>query len=287
MGIMKRVGSVVLAILVAVAVTACGSGNGSAIVIGSANFAESELLMEIYAAALREAGIEVQTRPRLGTREITNRALQDESITVMPEYSGNLLQSLDPDAIATSADDVYAAVRQALPPDLEVLEQSAAEDSDVLVVTQQTASTLGLTSMDQLAPHCGQLTLGAAGEWPGRWQDKIAQVYGCTFREILSTDPAGPVTLEALRSGQAQVVNLFTTSPDIAGNGWVELADPKDMYPAQRILPLVRAAVLSPAGIDALNRVSAMLTTEKLTELNRRITQERAVPADLAKEFVA
>ncbi|MGH3935980.1 MAG: ABC transporter substrate-binding protein [Pseudonocardiaceae bacterium] len=287
MRIMRWIAVPVMVTLVAAVVTGCGSGNGSTVVVGSANFAESDLLMEIYAAALREAGIEVQTSPRLGTREITNRALRDGSITVMPEYSGNLLQSLDPDATVTAVDDVYAAVQRSLPPGLEVLEQSEAEDSDVLVVTQQTSSTLGLTSMDQLAPHCGQLTLGAAGEWPGRWEDKIAQVYGCTFRQILSTDPAGPVTLEALRSGQAQVVNLFTTSPDIAANGWVELADPKDMYPAQRILPLVRAGALSQAGVDALNRVSAALTTENLTELNRRITQERAVPADLAKEFVS
>ncbi len=290
---MARIAVLIMAVLAAAAVPACGSGNplagpgsGGTVVVGSADFTESALLMEIYAAALRKSGIEVQTRPRLGTREITNVAVQDGSITVIPEYSGNLLQSVDPDATATAADDVYAALQRSLPPGLEVLEQSAAEDSDVLVVTQQTAQALGLTSMDQLGPHCGQLTLGAAGEWPGRWQDKIAQVYGCTFREILSTDPAGPVTLEALRSGQAQIVNLFTTSPDIAANRWVELADPKNMYPAQRILPLVRAGALNQAGVDALNTVSAALSTEKLTELNRRIVEERAVPADLAKEFV-
>ncbi|HEV7830775.1 MAG TPA: hypothetical protein VGP04_18400, partial [Pseudonocardiaceae bacterium] len=79
-----------------------------------------------------------------------------------------------------------------------------AEDSDVLVVTPQTSTTLGLTSMDQLGQHCPQLILGAAGEWPARWKDKIAQVYGCTFRQILSTDAGGPVTVEALRSGQAE-----------------------------------------------------------------------------------
>jgi osmoprotectant transport system substrate-binding protein len=89
-----------------------------------------------------------------------------------------------------------------------------------------------------------------------------------------------------LRSGQAQVVNLFTTSPDIAADHWVELADPKHMYPAQRVVPLVRAGALSQAGVDALNHVSAVLTTATLTELNRRITQDRAVPADLAKDFV-
>ncbi|MDQ4094263.1 MAG: ABC transporter substrate-binding protein [Actinomycetota bacterium] len=291
---MTRIVTLVMAVVMAAAVAACGSanplaggGSGSAIVVGSADFAESELLMEIYAAALRKAGIEVQTRPRLGSREITNVAVQDGSITVMPEYSGNLLQSVDPNATATAAEEVYAALQRSLPQGLEVLEQSTAEDSDVLVVTQQTAATLRLTSMDQLGPHCGQLTLGAAGEWPGRWKDKIAQVYGCTFREILSTDVAGPVTLEALRSGDAQVVNLNTTSPDIVAHGWVELADPKNMYPAQRILPLVRAGVLNQAGVDALNEVSAALTTENLTELNQRVVQERAVPADLAKDFVS
>jgi osmoprotectant transport system substrate-binding protein len=291
----KRCAALIMAVLVATAVAACGSGNpitgggsgGGAVVVGSADFTESELLMEIYAAALRKAGIEAQTRPRLGSREITNPAVKDGSITVMPEYSGNLLHSIEPKASATTAADVYAALQRALPRGLEVLEQSQAEDSDVLVLTQQTATAFSLTSMDQLGPHCGQLTLGAAGEWALRWKDKIAQIYSCTFQEIRSTDAGGPVTLEALRSGQAHVVNLFTTSPDIAANHWVELTDPKHMYPAQHILPLVRAGALNQAGIDALNKVSAALTTAKLTELNRRITQDRAVPADLAKDFVS
>lgn len=286
--------ALIMAVLVAGAVAACGSGDplagggGAAgtVVVGSANFAESELLMEIYGAALREAGVEVQTRPRLGSREITSRALTDGSITVIPEYSGNLLQFFDPASTVTTADQVYTALQRALPPGLQVLTPSEAEDSDVLVVTQRSAEALGLASMEQLTPHCPQLTLGAAGEWPARWKDRIAAVYGCTFRQILSTDAGGPVTLEALRSGQAQVVNLFTTSPDIAANQWVELADPKHMYPAQRIVPLIRAGSLTPAGVEALNRVSAALSTAKLTELNRRITQDRAVAADLAKEFV-
>ncbi|MGH3767716.1 MAG: ABC transporter substrate-binding protein [Pseudonocardiaceae bacterium] len=289
----RRIAILIMTVLVGATVTACGSGNPLAgggvagtVVVGSANFTESQLLMEIYAEALRKAGVEAQTRPGLGTREVTNRALADGSITVMPEYSGNLLHFLDPASTATTPDDVYAALRRALPQGLQVLDASTAEDSDVLVVTPQTSTALGLTSMEQLGQHCGQLTLGVAGEWPARWKDKIAQVYGCTFRQIISTDSGGPVTLEALRSGQAQVVNLFTTSPDIAANHWVELADPKHMYPAQRIVPLLRAGSLNQAGIGALNRVSAALTTAKLTELGRRISKDRAVPADLAKDFV-
>ena len=125
---------------------------------------------------------------------------------------------------------MYAALRKALPPTLQVLQQSTAEDSDVLVVTQQTSASLGLASMAALAPHCPQPTLGAAGEWPARWKDKIASVYGCTLRQILSTDAGGPVTLETLRSGR----------PNIVANHWVQLADPQHPYPAPRVVALAR-----------------------------------------------
>lgn len=284
---MKRTPGLIAAVAVALLVASCGgSEGGGTVVVGSADFAESELVMEIYAEALRQTGVEVETQPRLGSREITNQALQDGSLTVMPEYSGNLLQSFDPDFTATAPDDVYSALADALPPGLQVLERSEAEDSDVLVVTRRTSEQFGLTSMDQLGPLCGQFVLGAAGEWPVRWTEPIAEIYGCTFQRIITTDAGGPVTLEALRSGQAQVVNLFTTSPDIGANGWVALEDPRQMYPAQNILPLVRSGALSGEGVDALNAVSAALTTEDLTELNRRITEERAVPADLAEEFL-
>ncbi len=288
----------IAALVTVVSLVACGgSGNplsgaggsgegGEPIVVGSANFPESVLLMEIYAEALRQAGAEVQTSPRLGTRVVTNQALQDGSISVIPEYTGNLLQSFDADFTATAPQDVYEALQQKLPEGLQVLEYSQAQDSDVLVVTRETSERFGLTSMAQLGPRCGQFVLGAAQEWPQRWAQSIADIYGCRFQRIISTDAAGPVTLEALRSGEADVVNLFTTSPDIEANGWVELADPERMYPAQNIVPLVRSGVLDQAEVNALNKVSAALTTERLTELNRRVTEQRAVPADLAKEFV-
>ena len=67
---------------------------------------------------------------------------------------------------------------------------------------------------------------------------------------------------------------------------WWRARRPGQMYPAQNIVPLVRSGALDQGGVDALNAVSPALTTERLTELNRRVTEERAVPTDLAKEFV-
>ena len=115
---------------------------------------------------------------------------------------------------------------------------------------------------------------------------QLVRHYGGRTSEIRNTDAAGPVTLDALRSGQSQVVNLFTTSPDIVANRWVELADPQHMYPAQRIVALVRTGALDRTSVNALNAVSNALTTAKLAELNQRLAHERAVPADLAQDFV-
>ncbi|SHG44972.1 ABC transporter substrate-binding protein [Streptoalloteichus hindustanus] len=285
---------VVLAVLASVVVAGCGGdptkgggGGGSGpLAIGSADFAESELLMELYAGAVRSTGAQVQTRPRIGSREVLVRALQDGSLAVVPEYAGNLLNYFDKDATAAKSDEVYAQLQQKVPSGLQVLEKSAAEDKDVLVVSKETAERQGLRSMADLGPKCGDLVLGAAGEWRGRWEARIKQLYGCVFKEIRTTDPAGPVTVEALRSGQVQVANLFTTASAIGVNGFVELADPKQMYPAQNVVPLVRQSALDDRGRQAVNRVSAALTTEKLSAMVRRIEVDKATVADVASGFL-
>ncbi|MCP2258723.1 osmoprotectant transport system substrate-binding protein [Streptoalloteichus tenebrarius] len=290
---MKRAWAV-LALIATMVLAGCGGdptkggggGGGGPLAIGSADFAESELLMELYAGALRSTGAQVQTRPRIGSREVLVRALQDGSLAVVPEYSGNLLNYLDKDASATKADEVYAQLRQKLPSGLEVLEKAAAEDKDVLVVTKETAQQRGLSSLEDLGPKCGDLVLGAAGEWRGRWEGRIRQLYGCAFKEIRTTDPAGPVTVEALRSGQVQVANLFTTASAIGVNGFVELADPKQMYPAQNVVPLVRSGAVDDRGRQALNRVSAALTTDKLAAMVRRIEVDKTSVVEVASGFL-
>ncbi|GAA0516589.1 glycine/betaine ABC transporter substrate-binding protein [Saccharopolyspora subtropica] len=258
---------------------------GGALVVGSADFAESELLMHIYAEALKTTGAQVETRPRIGAREFYVNAVRNGELAVVPDYTGNLLEYLDPQSSATESQQVYDQLQGAVGPDMELLEPSPAEDSDVLAVTAATAAT-GVRSMADLGPRCGEFVLGAPAEWKSRWEARIAVDYGCRFKEIRSVE-AGTITVDALTSNQIQVANLFTTSSQIAVNNLVPLADPKHMFPAQNVVPLVHKGALTPQQADALNRVSRALDTAKLTELNRRLEVDKANPADVAKEFVA
>jgi osmoprotectant transport system substrate-binding protein len=290
---MKRLRALGVVLVSALALAGCGSGDplrsgdgvGGPLVVGSADIAESELLMEIYAEALRSTGADVQTKPRIGAREFYVNAAEKGELAVIPDYTGNLLKYLDPASKTTAPQAIYAEAQAKLPPGLGLLDYSPAEDSDVLTVSSATAAS-GVKSMADLGPRCGQLVLGAPAEWKSRWEATIAQVYGCTFKEIRSVE-AGSVTVDALTSNQVQVANLFTTSSAIDANKLVKLDDPKDMFPAQNVVPLVAENKLNPQQTAALNRVSKALTTDKLTELNRRLEIDKANPADLAKTFVA
>jgi osmoprotectant transport system substrate-binding protein len=127
------------------------AASGSKLVVGSANFPENVLLAEIYAEALKDQGATVSTKLNIGSREKYLPGLEDGSIDVLPEYNGALLQFVDKTATAVSPTDVFAALQTALPASLVVLDQSAAQDSDAIVVTKATAAKYNLTSIADLA----------------------------------------------------------------------------------------------------------------------------------------
>jgi len=260
--------------------------NSGEIVVGSADFNENVLLAEIYAAALHGAGAKVTKKLSVGTREVIVKGLQDKSLAVVPEYTGNLLAYLDKSATQTQPDEVYNALKSKVPTGLAVLDKAQAEDSDVLVVTEQTATQNDLATIDDLSRKCGGFVLGAAGEWKQRWEAKIKQLYGCTFKSIQTTDAGGPVTVEALKSGQVQVANLFTTASAIDANKFRKLEDTKRMYPAQNVVPLIRSDALNDAQKKALNDVSKALNTDLLTQLVARVEVDKENAADVAADFL-
>ncbi|MFI9816631.1 ABC transporter substrate-binding protein [Saccharothrix variisporea] len=288
---MKRTLAVIIA--AAFAVSACGSkddlsganqqSSAGEVVVGSADFTENKILAEIYAGALKTTGAKVTVKSGIGARELVVKALQDKSLGVVPEYTGNLLNYFDKSNTKTASEEVYTALKSAAPSGLEVLEKSAAEDKDVLVVTKETAAS-GVKSIADLGD--GKYVLGAAGEWAQRWQTKIKDLYGVTFKEIKTTDAGGPVTVDALKGGTAQVANLYTTSADIKANDFVELDDPKSMYPAQNIVPLLRSDAVDAKGKEALNKVSKALTTANLAELVKKVDIDKQTIANVAADFL-
>ena len=259
------------------------------IVVGSANFQESVVLANIYAEALKAKGVNVSTKLNIGSREAYIPGLEDGSIDLMPEYSGVLLQYFDKDATAVAPDEVFTALQEALPDDLVVLQKSAAEDKDAIVVTKATADKHQLTSIADLKDVAGDLTFGGPPEFKTR-PDGIPGLkknYGVEFGSYKTLDAGGPLSVNGLKNGQVDAADIFTTDPAIAANDFVVLQDPKNNFAAQNVLPLINKAKASDTVTKALDAVSAKLTTQTLIDLLTKVTVDKADPNAVAKEWLS
>ncbi len=270
-----------------------GEGGGeapSSLTVGAVGFAENQIVAEMYAQVLENAGFEVERQLTLESREVVQPAIEGGDIDLAPEYLSSLLLFLDPEATASGDPD---AVREQLAPLLEeqgqtLLESSTANDTNGLVVTQETADEFGLTTTSDLAPVAGDLVMGGPPECPERpfCLPGFEETYGIEFGDFNPLDVGGPLTVEALDNGEIDVALLFSTSSVIGANGWVLLEDDQNLQNVDTLTPVVRTDVLDDEIEGLLNEVSATLTTEGITELNGRVEVDGEDPAAVATEHL-
>ncbi|MCR3752889.1 ABC transporter substrate-binding protein [Lentzea californiensis] len=294
---MKRIATAVAAVML---LSACGGDplTGGAdnpaptdtIVVGSGNFPESRLLAEIYAEALAAKGIKVSKKLNIGNRELYYKGVQDGSIDLIPEYSGVLLKYIDKEAQEVGSDEVYAALKKALPQNLIVLDKSSAEDKDAVVVTKQIAAQYSLKSIDDLVPYCKDMVFGGPTEFQNRADGLpgLKTKYACEFKEFKALDVGGPLTVAGLKDNTVQAADLFTTDAAIKANEFVVLEDPKNVFAAQNVLPLINEKKASQQVRDTLNAISKKLDTKVLLELNQKLSApDKPEPEKVAKEWLA
>ncbi|MBT2554306.1 ABC transporter substrate-binding protein [Arthrobacter sp. ISL-5] len=285
----RGLGGLAAGVGIALTLSACGGGNplssptttagsataGGSLVVGSADFPESQIIAEIYAGALNQAGITATTKPNIGSREIYFKAVQDGSVDVVPDYSGNLLSHVDAEAPEVAAEEIYKALPDKLPQGLGVLEPAKAESKDAMVVTKATAEKHQLKSIEDLAKVCKDFTMAAPATFETRAYGfpGLKKNYGCELKALKPfSDGGGNLTLQALLTDDVQVADIYTTTPSIADNDLVVLDDPKNNFKAQQVLPLYNEAKMTDKAKEALNSVSKILTTEDLINLNRAVS---------------
>ena len=251
-----------------------GSGGSGSVVVGSANFPESELLAEVYAIALQDKGVKATTKLNIGNREVYYPQIVKGAITIFPEYNGELLSvEVDKTSTAKTTAAVDAALTAKLPSTLEILNPAPAQDSDSVTVTAATAAKDHLKTIADLAPYAKDWTFGAPSEFKTRPDGLpgLKATYGLTFKGFDPLDESGPITLSALTGGKVQAADVFTTTPQIITDHLVSLADPKFNFAAQNVIPLVYKPGVNSKVTSVLNEISAKLTTPGLLAMDKAI----------------
>ncbi|MDO4400616.1 MAG: ABC transporter substrate-binding protein [Coriobacteriia bacterium] len=289
---------VALAMALAFALAGCGRGGGSAdgaddagaqkLVVGSQDFYENEIVAEAYAQALEAKGYTVERSFRIGQREVYMPEIEAGNVDVFPEYTGNLLQYYDQDTTATESQDVYDALAGALPEGLRVLKQAEATDADSYVVTKAFADANNVKSIADLA-GIDDVVLAGNSELETRpyGPKGLKSVYGVEVAQFKPVeDSGGPLTVKALRDGDATVVDLYSSSPVLAEGDLVVLDDPKGLFLVSHIVPVVSANVDDEAAA-AIDAVNAALSPEELIAMNSESVNDERPAADIAKDFLS
>jgi len=271
-----------LALAAGLVLSGCATDNDAsqseAVVVGSQAYYSNEIIAEIYAQALEGAGYTVERKFQIGQRDAYLPELESGAVDLFPEYTGNLLQFYSPDASATEADEVYAALGEALPEGLSALAMSPATDQDSYNVTAEFAEANALVSLEDLVGVEG-LILGGAPELEERPYGPagLLETYGVS----VEFDATGDVTVDALLEGVVTMANVYSGDPRIAEFGLVTLADPQGLFLASNVVPIVSSDRASELAL-VIDPISKALTPEGLVALNLQSTKDEMSAADVA-----
>jgi osmoprotectant transport system substrate-binding protein len=263
------------------------------IVIGSTNFEEQAIVSNIWADVLKKASYPVTVEPALGTRAIVVPAIEKGQINLEPDYAASLLGFLHGGTPQAAGDNITTAIpadqRALASSGVTVLPASKALDTDVFVVTKSTASKDHLTTISSLKPFASKLTLGGPPECPtfAGCEPGLKKVYGLNFAGFKSLDEAGPLSVAALKNGEVQVVELFSSDGNVVSNNFVALTDNKHLEGADYIVPVIRKSVDTSGVASVLNKIDAKLTTTAISKLNLDVTAQQEQPAAVAQTWVS
>ncbi|MFN2594590.1 MAG: glycine betaine ABC transporter substrate-binding protein, partial [Actinomycetota bacterium] len=119
------------------------SGSKPSLTVGvSGAFPENQIVAEMYAQVLDNAGYKVSTQLDIESREVSDPALASGKIDIKPEYLASELLFLDPKAKASGDPTNNANLLKPLLADkgIDLLTPSAAQDQNAFVTTQELAS---------------------------------------------------------------------------------------------------------------------------------------------------
>lgn len=255
---MRRLAVVIVALLIA----GCGGNDEPrSVAVGAGPDAESDLLAQLYASALRYYGspAHVESSPD------PVADLDTTDVEVVPGLTGRLLVRFDPDAVARGDEQVYRTMISSLPEGIAAGDYAmSANDKPAPAVTEATATRWAGRDVSALVRNCGRQRVGAVeGHAPP------AQVGTCKLAEAREY-PDAAALFAGLQSGQVDVAWTSTAAPNVPDDV-VVLADKTSLIRAENVVPLYRRNELSERQVLALNQIAGELDTGSLADMLRKI----------------
>ena len=260
------------------------------IIIGSKDFTENEIVAEIYALALEDAGFTVERRMNIAS-SVIHTSLVNKEVELYPEYTGTGLLSILQMDLLTDPEEVYETVKAAYEEQFGItwLDYAPANDGQGIFVSRKASDEYGIKTISDLQAHAGDIRFASQGEFDER-EDGIPgleKVYG-PFNWKSSKVYDNGLKYQVVENDEADAAPAYTTEGRLVETDkFVLLEDDKQVWPPYNIAPVVRDEVLeaSPQIAEILNPISAALDTETVTSLNAKVDIDQEEYEDVALDF--
>lgn len=281
----------------AIALTLAGSYTVTAIAdekktirVGSKDFTENEIVAELYALALEDAGYKVERMMDISSSVIHTSIVNNE-IDLYPEYTGTGLISILKMEPLTDAQEVFDTVKNAYAEqyDLVWLDYAPANDGQGLFISKKASDEYGITTISELQAHAEKLRFASQGEFDEREDGLpgLEKVYG-PFAWASSRVYDNGLKYQVVESDEADVSPAYTTEGRLSETDkFVLLEDDRHVWPPYNLAPVVRGEVLeaNPEIEEILKTVNETLDTPTITALNAKVDVDKEEYEDVAEEY--
>ena len=258
--------------------------------VGSKDFTENEIVAELYALALEDAGFEVERIMDVSSSVIHTSIVNDE-IDLYPEYTGTGLISILKMDPLTDPEEVYQTVKDAYEKEFDLvwLDYAAANDGQGLFISKKASDEYEITNISQLQEHASELRFASQGEFDEREDGLpgLEKIYG-PFDWKSSKVYDNGLKYQVVENDEADVSPAYTTEGRLSETDkFVLLEDDKQCWPPYNLAPVVRKDILEadPSIAEVLNKVNATLDTATITALNAKVDVDGEEYEDVAAEY--
>lgn len=271
-------------LLLILCVLLAGCQSKEAGVVGSKAFTESVILAEIAVGLGETAGQTLQHRQQIGGTRLMWDALRAGEIDVYPEYTGTIRLEI----LAGQRIDSDEELQQRLAEEGIVMSPSLGfNNSYALGMKRSKAEELGIRSITDLQQH-PQLALGFSNEflersdgWPG-----LKQVYDLPQQNVRGLEHT--LAYQALNNGGLDVIDVYTTDPQIPQFDLLLLEDDRNYFPRYEAVLLYRQdyADQHPDVIEAWQRLTGQISEQTMSQFNQQVQIEGHSEQEAAAEFL-
>ncbi len=263
------------------------------LVFGAKNFSESRILAEMMAALAEEQGLPVAGVVDYPDTPTVLAAIKAGDIDAYPDYNGTGLVMLGQNPVA-DGDEAMKRVKTLFEPlGLTWLERFGFANNYGLALRSDRAQELDVTQISDLTTRAPRMTVAIEADFQARPLDGFGPMigrYGFAFGtvEVVPLDERAKLFDLAI-SGEADVIEVYTTDGQIPEYNMTVLADDLGFFPVYEAAPVVRADSLSryPELGPALSALGGKIDSALMQELNGRVDIEGKSPRAIARDALA